>query len=584
MKKQLSTVETAFRLIWAVDRSYPFLLLARNLLSAGFPLYLSYCVSRLVDGLAGAGGGGYMAVVLAAMVAGIFFFKAGGATLEWSCSSRYMKIQDSFIAVNSKKAMEMEYGATEDSRVLDLYSHVWMANLSPGTILEKLFSIIASAAQLAGCIGIILLLEPFLLAAMAVFVSLYHYLDYKARLKEKRCAQETVMDVRGADYARQCMGDADCAKDVRLYYPEDFFPERLRMFQSRRRQKERDREVYCGYMQSLQAVLQLSQTVVLYLVLALRFQNGEIQAGYFSLAVSAVAIFMGAVNSSSRAWNQIRYNEVYLEYLDRFRSLPTRSGEGALWNSGEAVEVAFQNVWFRYPGREEYALEDVSTVVKPGEILTVVGKNGSGKTTFVKLLLGLYRPTRGEIWVNGVNVTKYSDEEYQKAFAPVFQDYQIFAYSIRDNLVFGREYDDQKIQKVLEELRLGRKIEGLPKGLKQCAGKGYEEDGVDFSGGERQKLAIARALLKDSSCLVLDEPTAALDPIAEVELYRKTRRWVENRGCIFITHRLAGVGFSNRVLFFRDGRIAEEGTCEELEEKKGLFYDFYRIQAQFYEE
>ena len=198
-------------------------------------------------------------------------------------------------------------------------------------------------------------------------------------------------------------------------------------------------------------------------------------------------------------------------------------------------------------------------------------------------MLGLYHPTTGEIPLNGIPVDEYSEKAYRKAFSPVFQDFQLFAYSIRENLVFEGNYNKNKIEEMLDGLQILRKVACLPEGLEQCVGKGFEENGVELSGGERQKLAIARALLRDSLCLVLDEPTAALDPIAETELYKKIRKWAGKRACVFITHRLSGVYFSDQVLFFQNGTIAEKGTCQELINKKALFYQFYELQAQFYE-
>lgn len=272
---------------------------------------------------------------------------------------------------------------------------------------------------------------------------------------------------------------------------------------------------------------------------------------------------------------------VFLDYLERFRSLPERF-EGDKELSDEMLHIEFRDVWFRYPGSEKYSLEAVNVTLNKGEFMTIVGENGSGKTTFVKLLLGLYRPTRGEILLNGVTIDQYSDEEYRKIFAPVFQDYRLFAYTIRENPVFDGEYHKEETETLLAELGLDQKSNSLPDGIEQYVGKGYEKSGVDFSGGESQRLAIARALLKDSACVVLDEPTAALDLIAERELYQQINGLAGEKSCVFITHRLAGVRFSSRILYFENGRIAEQGSCQELLEKEGKFYEFYQLQAQMY--
>ena len=579
MRKQLSGIGQAFRIVWDADKLYPFLLLAQALITSAGPLYVSVCVSRLISALAGESDS--ILLILAMLLSGILLLKALEAWLEWQCSYRYMLMQDIFTAKNSMKAMKMEYPATESSEVADLYVNAWKANMSPGAILEQACSMFGGSVQILGCAGIILRLGAVLLGFVTAFIALYCFLDYRMGVRRREYELEVVPLTRNINYTRQCMGDASCAKDIRLYYPKSFFLNRLALCQKQKINQEKNQEDYCGRVLSLQAVLQMLQTVVLYTVLIDRFLQGGIEIGYFSLAVSSIGIFMGAVKNISAAWNQIIKNVVFLDCLERFRSLPERF-EGDAELSGEVLSVEFRDVWFRYPGAEKYSLEAVNVTLGKGEMMTIVGENGSGKTTFVKLLLGLYRPTKGEILLNGINTDRYSDEEYRKIFAPVFQDYRLFAYTIRENLVFDRAYPEAEAEALLVELGLDQKISSLPDGVEQYVGKGYEKSGVDFSGGERQKIAIARALLKDSVCVVLDEPTAALDPIAEMELYRKINGLAGEKSCVFITHRLAGVRFSSKILYFENGRIAEQGSCQELLKKKGKFYEFYQLQAQMY--
>jgi len=597
MRKQLSGIGKAFRIVQNADKIYPLLLLARALAASLAPLYTSVCLSRLISGLAGERRIDSIILGLSLLLLGVLLFRALEAWLEWQCSYRYMRMQDIFTAKNSMKAMKMEYPATESSEVADLYVNAWRANMSPGAILEQFFFVFGGAIQILGCIGILLRLGSVLLGAQAAFIALYCFLDYRMGIRRREYELEAVPFDRAISYTRGCMGDVDCAKDIRLYYPQSFFLNRLGLYQKQKIEKEWSREHYCGRVLSLQAALQMLQTFVLYTVLICRFLQGGIEIGYFSLTVSSIGIFMGAVKGISAAWNQIIKNVVFLDYLERFRSLPERfekdCGREEAAHSEEAanpekaaqhkaLSIEFKDVWFRYPGAEKYSLEAVNVTLDQGEVMTVVGENGSGKTTFVKLLLGLYRPTRGEILLDGVNIDRYSDEEYRAIFAPVFQDYRLFAYTIRENLVFDREYPRAEAETLLAELGLDKKINSLPNGIEQYVGKGYEKSGVDFSGGEKQKLAIARALLKGGACVVLDEPTAALDPIAEMELYRQIDRMAGEKSCVFITHRLAGVRLSSRILYFENGRIAEQGSCQELLEKEGKFYEFYQLQAKLY--
>ena len=581
MRKQLSGIGKAFGIVWDANKTYPFLLLIRALTESVVPLYISICVSRLVSEMAGERRVDSIILILSLLLFGTLLLRALGAWLEWQCSYRYMRMQDIFTEKNSMKAMMMEYPATESSEVADLYAHAWSANIAPGTIVEQTIMVFGGAVQILGCVGIILHLGSVLLGIVAVFIMLYCFLDYLLGVRRRKYGLEVVPLDRTIGYTRGCMGDVSCAKDIRLYYPGSFFLNRLDMYQKQKMEKQKSQENYCAWVLSLQAVLQMLQTFALYAVLIYRFLQGRIEIGYFSLAVSSIGIFMGAVKKISASWNQIINNIVSLEYLDRFRGLPERfDGDKKL--SGEMLRVEFKDVWFRYPGAEKYSLQAVNVTLDKGEIMTIVGENGSGKTTFVKLLLGLYRPTKGEILLNGVNIDRYSDEEYRKIFAPVFQDYRLFAYTIRENLVFDGEYHKAEAETLLAELGLDKKISSLPDGIEQYVGKGYEKSGVDFSGGEGQKIAIVRALLKGSVCVVLDEPTAALDPIAEMDLYRQINGLAGERSCVFITHRLAGVRFSSRILYFENGRIAEQGNCQELLKKEGKFYEFYQLQAQMY--
>ena len=592
MKKHLTAIGKAFSLLWGIDKVYPFLLGGRSLIVAILPLYISVCVSGLVSELAEEQRLRRVCSILFVQLLGMFLGKAFCAFLDWQCSYRYMRIQDTFTAKNSMKAMKMEYQAAEDSEIVDLYTNAWRANMSVGATLENVLTVAGQTVQVLGCIGIILHLKPVLLGILAVFMVLHYLLDYRIGICQREYAAGTVTVNRTANYIRRCMGEPSCAKDIRLYYSNEFFTDRLSFLQGQRLNQERRMEHSQGVAMSFQAILQMFQTTVMYAVLVWQYLKGSIQIGYFSLAISSVSIFMGAVKEISGTWNQFIQNETYLEYLDRFQSLPERFYSGSaqarmdskgIQESVREFQVEFRDVWFRYPGTEKYALKNVNVQIKIGKITTIVGENGSGKTTFAKLLLGLYRPTQGEILLNGRNINEYTDEEYREFFAPVFQDYQLFAYSIRENLTFDRECDERIVKTALTELGLEKKIDSLPEGIEQCVGKGYEDNGVEFSGGERQKLSIIRALLKNSSCLVLDEPTAALDPIAEVALYKQMHGLAGERACVFITHRLAGIHFSDQILYFANGKVIEQGNCQELLDGKADFYEFYQLQAGYYQ-
>ena len=277
MRKQLSGIGKAFGIVWDADKIYPFLLLMRALAASVTPLYSSVCVSRLISGLAGERRRDSIILILSLLLFGILLLRALEAWLEWQCSYRYMRMQDVFTAKNSMKAMKMEYPATESSEVADLYVNAWRANMSPGAILEQTFYVFGGAVQILGCVGIILRLGSVLMGIVVVFITLYCFLDYRMGIRRRKHELEVVPLTRNISYTRQCMGDVACAKDVRLYYPRSFFPSRLDLYQKQKIDKEKSQEYYCGRVLSLQAVLQMLQTLVLYTVLIYRFLQDGLQ-------------------------------------------------------------------------------------------------------------------------------------------------------------------------------------------------------------------------------------------------------------------------------------------------------------------
>ncbi len=248
-------------------------------------------------------------------------------------------------------------------------------------------------------------------------------------------------------------------------------------------------------------------------------------------------------------------------------------------------EVEFKNVSFKYPNSDRYIFRNFSIKIKPGQKLAIVGVNGAGKTTFVKLLTRLYSPTEGEILLNGINISKFNQEEYYKLFSVVFQEIKMFAFSVAENIAFtDKNIDYERIMEAARKSCIKEKIDTLEKGLSTKVLKVIDENGIEFSGGENQKLALARALYKDGEVVILDEPTAALDPIAEHNIYMSFNDMVEDRTSVYISHRLSSTRFCDTIAFFEDGEIKELGTHDELMAKNGKYAYMFNIQAQYYRE
>ena len=249
------------------------------------------------------------------------------------------------------------------------------------------------------------------------------------------------------------------------------------------------------------------------------------------------------------------------------------------------VEIVFDHVTFRYPHTDKDIFKNFSFTIHKGEKLAIVGVNGAGKSTLVKLMCGLYAPCEGHIYINGVDINDLKKENLYALYSTVFQDFNILAFTIRENVACSREnVDDARVMEALEKVGLGDKVRSFEKGLDQMMLKVIDENGTDFSGGERQKLAIARALYKDAPVVVMDEPTAALDALAEAEIYENFSGLVEGKTAIYVSHRLASTRFCDHIALFDGNGVKEYGTHDELMEKKGTYYDMFVVQGKYYQE
>ena len=247
--------------------------------------------------------------------------------------------------------------------------------------------------------------------------------------------------------------------------------------------------------------------------------------------------------------------------------------------------MEFRDVSFRYPGTEAYALRHVNVKFKIGEKLAVVGRNGSGKTTFIKLMCRLYDPTEGEILLNGVNIKKYDYDEYMRIFSVVFQDFKLFSFSLGENVAAGMDCNDNRVEETLKQAGFGQRLAAMPEGIRTALYQDFDQNGVEISGGEAQKIALARALYKNAPFVILDEPTAALDPVAEYDIYTRFNEMVGDKTAIYISHRLSSCRFCDTIAVFENGQIVQCGSHEKLvSDKNGAYYALWNAQAQYYNE
>lgn len=269
-------------------------------------------------------------------------------------------------------------------------------------------------------------------------------------------------------------------------------------------------------------------------------------------------------------------------YFDIMKTANEMTYGGKELDLTDKFEIEFKNVSFRYPGSNNYSLKNINLKINNGEHLAVVGRNGSGKTTFIKLMCRLYDVTEGEILINGVNIKDYTEESINRLYSVVFQDFQMFSLPVSDNISADKKYDRERMLDCLEQANIKDRILNMPNKENSYLYKDIDKTGVEISGGEAQKLALARALYKNSPVVILDEPTAALDPVAENEIYNRFNSFVENKTAIYISHRLSSCVFCSRIAVFDNARLAETGTHSQLLENKGKYSELWNAQAQYY--
>lgn len=323
-----------------------------------------------------------------------------------------------------------------------------------------------------------------------------------------------------------------------------------------------------------------------YVFTCLKAWGGAFDIGSITQYVGAATALAANIHTFLRELGNMETNAAYLEKAFEYLDIPNAMYQGSLTTekrSDRQYEVEFQNVSFKYPGSELWALKNVSMKFKVGKRLAIVGENGSGKTTFIKLLCRLYDPQEGQILLNGIDIRKYHYRDYMNIFSVVFQDFQLISQPLGNNVAGSAAYDEVKVQKALMDAGFGERLKTLPDGLNTQLYKDFTENGVEISGGEAQKIAIARALYKDAPFIILDEPTAALDPIAEAEIYAKFNDIAGDRTAIYISHRLSSCKFCDEIVVFHEGAVIQQGTHEHLvAEKSGKYYELWHAQAQYY--
>lgn len=495
----------------------------------------------------------------------------------------------------TRKQLSMFYQTYEQKKVRDLANRASNATQMWDGVQPLTDIVYNGFGMLENLLGYILFgsvisfASPWLVPILTV-APIVNILSVKAYNKWEYAHRSKMTDLnQKLGHVEELPDDFAAAKDIRIYSMASWLRECYRDLSDQRSKWDRNVVKKSFLSRIADLVVILIRDGGAYALLIHMFYSGKIGIDEFVLYFAAISSFASWVGGIISCWNKA--NTVSLKLCDfrDFVDYPEYDGSGiakAADHMNTVPEIEFKNVSFRYDGAEQDTIHDLSLKIKSGEKLALVGLNGAGKTTLVKLLCGLYRPTSGEIFFNGIPLSDFKREDYYKLISPVFQEIRTAFFSLAET-VSGKstsETDLEKAETCMRQAGLGAKIDALPDGIHTKLNKKVHENGTELSGGEAQKLMLARALYKDAPLLILDEPTAALDPIAESKIYNEFNVMAKNKTSLFISHRLASTSFCDRIILLENGNITEEGTHQELMGANGTYKGLFDIQSCWYKE
>lgn len=584
--KNSKKIKAVFGLVWSISPSYFFLLLFSSLFYSGQILSNIIFPKFLIDELLGDKNVQRLLqwVLIIALVN--LFFAFLKLTVKRLLEVKEKEVRWQIERAFAEKIMSVEYRHLEDPHYLDLKERATFAMQSQSAVsnlISNTMTFFNQTITVIGLVTIMLLLSWLLVLALLFTVVIMLLIQASFASYQQKFFSELLPVNRKYGYYVGLTFEKLIHKDSRIYDMNAMLGDTITTYNKEINSWFGRFYRRMGINMGLFEVVVVLQTVIAYGYVGARTLDG-IGIGDLTMYVSAAISFSSAIIALGMALVHISQ---MLGYLDPFVELMEVPDEAACTGTKQLEKVKsirFENVSFTYPNTDKRILDDISFEIEEGEKISIVGLNGAGKSTVVKLLCRLYRPDSGKIYINDNDIYEYENTSYHSCLAAVFQDYKLFNFSIQENISCKPiGIDNEKVEGILKSVGMQEKVNSLANGMKTLFGKEYDKDGVEFSGGQAQKIAIARALYKDASFVILDEPTSALDPIAEAEIYENFNSMVGSKTAIYISHRMSSSVFCDRILVFKSGKIEAYGTHKKLmENKEGLYYQLFNSQATNY--
>ena len=591
-------IQKMMKHMWEQDRRQ-YLRIAVFTVVGGLYPFMAVLLPKLSIGILEQGGDDVVRRLVIAM--SLYFVVAGVLAVLKTylvnvINAKNMRIRIFYLGDMAKRLQQIDYCHHENAAFFEKYDKGMNACNNNSNGMEGLYdTLCALPSKLVTLIGMVLLagyLSPVLLLALIVHVLVLAWTSKLAHDYEYSKKEQTSKAWRKIGYYERTTQNFAFGKDIRI------FNLRERVMDNYQSEingvakliaKIKNREFALGFIGLF--TLCITNLLTYGILIHQVVDNGMSVSSftmYTTMVVSLMALMMEFGKSVAFIWNEGEYVNDFYRFLEDALIEEGEKTAAAVWENQEnnkTLEIRFEHVTFRYPGTEKNIFTDLNFTIHAGERLAIVGINGAGKSTLVKLMTGLFVPTEGHIYINGVDITSLKKQEIYSLYSAVFQEVNVLAFSIRENVACTSEdADDERVKTALDKVGLWKKVQGFEHGLDQMMLKVIDENGTDFSGGERQKLAIARGLYKDAAMVIMDEPTAALDALAEAEIYENFSSLVEGKTAVYISHRLASTRFCDKIALFDADGLSEYGNHEELMEKKGKYYEMFMIQGKYYQE
>ena len=606
------TVKKVLALTHRIVPGYIIFLLTTKMMAAAQPFIGIYCTSLILDGLIHLDRFESIFKTVLIMIA----LDSILVLIRWRLEGiNWVKRHELIQKINkmlSIKTMEIDFDILEKHETLDLvkkakegansYGDIGAFCNNLADIIEKLATIVYSVALLVPLFipkglqtseslsGLSWFLNQWyslfiMLAVLAFHVLISYKTNKKSSLLQKQFFEKNVSYNRYFGYWFDLIFDYSIGKYIRLYKMQKLMIKRVEETNKNLEHEFNNwlnKDIKISFIPFLsQAFMQLAS----YAYVGLKAVFGLISAGKCLMYVSSYTKLVESITGISDNFVKIRMESQYLSFFYDYMEIKNKRYEGTIpteKRDDNIFEIEFRDVSFKYANSDTWALRHVNQKITLGTKNAVVGKNGAGKTTFIKLLCRLYEPTEGQILLNGVDIRYYDYEEYAKLFAIVFQDFNLFSFALGENVSGSVDYNKSRAAKCLEEAGFGERLSKMEKGLDTPLYQYSDENGVEISGGEAQKIAIARSLYKNAPFVIMDEPTSALDPVAEYEIYQNFDKMVQGKTSIYISHRMSSCRFCDNIIVFDEGKIIEQGSHDKLMEARGLYSELWNAQAQYY--